>query len=176
MGAAGTGLGRLARALQVVGQVVLAFMALTICYDALMRYAFAAPTSWSLEVNGFLIVYLAVMTAADVQRTDEHIRITFFTAKLGALGRRLGAVAIGAVGAAFAGIMAWRGGMIAYQAWEYGERVSSSFGTPMVLPYAMLPVGFGVLALVFVLNAVEAWRRPDGPEATGADRESLQNV
>ena len=169
MGAAEKAFNRLIQALQVVGQVVLAFMVVTICYDAVMRYVFAAPTSWSLEVNTFLIVYIAVMTAADVQRTDSHIRITFFTDKFGAGWQRALRALVGVVGAVFCAIMAWRGGLITLQAWDYGERVSSSFGTPMVLPYAMLPIGFGALSLRFLLDIVTTWRSPEPPEHHGLE-------
>ena len=140
------------RAARVLGQVVLAFMVLTICFDAAMRYVFAAPTSWSHEVNTFLIIYVALMTAADVQRTDDHIRITFFTDRLSEVARTVIRIAIACVGVAFCGVMTWRGALTAFQAWEYGERVSSSFGTPLVLPYSLLPVGFGLLALQFALG------------------------
>ncbi|EPX76167.1 TRAP transporter small permease [Salipiger mucosus] len=156
---------------RVGGQFVLAFMVITICYDAIMRYLFTAPTSWSLEVNTFLIVYVAVMTAADVQRTDSHIRISFFSDMMGRGAQRVNRMIIGAFGVVFSGIMAWRGFLMAYQAWEYGERVSSSFGTPMVYPYAMLPLGFGLLAIRFALNILDA--------ITGRDQEDgedLQNV
>ena len=105
-----------ARLLQVLGQVVLAFMALTITYDATMRYIFAAPTSWSLEINAFLV---------------------------------------GIVGCVFCAIITWRGGLMAYDAWAYGERVSSGFGTPMWLPYGMLPIGFGALGLQFLINTLQ---------------------
>lgn len=151
-------------ALQVIGQVVLVFMTVTICYDAIMRYVFAAPTSWSLEVNTFLIIYIAVMTAADVQRTDGHIRITFFADMAGPRVQRIGRALIGLVGVAFSAIMAWRGWLMAYEAWEYGERVSSSFGTPMVFPYAMLPIGFGALAIRFLFDVIDAWRGVEPPE------------
>ena len=171
MGAARGVIGRIAQVLQVIGQIVLAFMVVTICYDATMRYAFAAPTSWSLEVNGFLIVYLAVMTAADVQRTDAHIRITFVTDRLGGAARGVVRTVIALVGVAFSGIMAWRGALLTAQAWEYGERVSSGFGTPMVLPYAMLPIGFGVLGLIFLLNLFGAWT-----DEGLTERENLENV
>jgi TRAP-type C4-dicarboxylate transport system permease small subunit len=149
---------RLIRALDVVGQAVLAFMVITICYDSVMRYGFGAPTSWSLEINTFLIIYIAAMTAADVQREDGHIRITFFASRTGPGARRAIRAAIGLAGAAFCGIMAWRGGLLTWQAAEFGERVSSSFGTPTVVPYAMLPIGFGALALQFLLEARDACR------------------
>ncbi|TMV04236.1 TRAP transporter small permease [Ruegeria sediminis] len=161
----------LERTTAVLGNIVLAFMVVTICYDAIMRYVFTAPTSWSLEVNTFLIVYVAVMTAAEVQRTDSHIRITFFADKLGATGQRINRAVISFCGLVFCAIIAWRGWLIAYQSWEFGERVSSSFGTPMVVPYAMLPIGFGLLALRFAFDLFDSLTgRP-------SDRgEDLQNV
>ncbi|MBE0620905.1 MAG: TRAP transporter small permease [Burkholderiales bacterium] len=159
MGAAVALFTRLIQALNIVGQVVLAFMVITICYDSVMRYGFGAPTSWSLEVNTFLIIYIAAMTAADVQRGDGHIRITFFASRTGPGTQRAIRAVIGLVGAAFCGIMAWRGGLLTLQAAEYGERVSSSFGTPTALPYAMLPIGFGALAIQFLLEALAACRQ-----------------
>lgn len=164
VGAARKGHSAVARAAQVLGQLVLAFMAVTVGLDALLRYFFAAPTSWSLEVNTFLIVYLAVVTAADVQRTDMHIRITFFMDKAGPTGRRIGRIFVGLVGVAFCSVMAWRGLLITLQAWEYGERVSSSFGTPMVYPYALLPVGFTLLAIQFLFDALAAGQAPHDDE------------
>jgi TRAP-type C4-dicarboxylate transport system permease small subunit len=156
--------GWLVRALQVIGQVVLAFMVITICYDAIMRYVTASPTSWSLEVNTFLIVYIAVMTAADMQRSDGHIRITFFTDKISPGAQRAVRALIGIIGAVFCAVMAWRGGLMTMQAFEYGERVSSSLGTPMVLPYAMLPIGFGALAIQFLIDVVNAMSGPLKPK------------
>jgi TRAP-type C4-dicarboxylate transport system permease small subunit len=152
--------GWLVRILQVIGQIVLAFMVITICYDATMRYVSAAPTSWSLEINTFLIVYIAVMTAADMQRSDGHIRITFFSDMAGPGVKRLIRALIGLVGLVFCAVMAWRGGLMTWQAFEYGERVSSSLGTPLVLPYAMLPIGFGALAIQFLIDVINAWRKP----------------
>ncbi|WP_211907415.1 TRAP transporter small permease subunit [Pikeienuella piscinae] len=60
------------------------------------------------------------------------------------------------VGVCFCGVMAWRGFILAHQAREYGERVSSGFGTPLVFPYAMLPIGFGALAIQFLFCAFGA--------------------
>ncbi|KAA0014449.1 TRAP transporter small permease [Billgrantia pellis] len=146
--------------------VVLVFMALTICYDAVMRHVFSAPTSWSLEVNSFLLVYLAVMGAAEAQRHDAHIRIEFFAHKLPLRAQALVGVITGLLGAIFSFVMVWRGGIMAWQAFEYGERVSSALGTPTVIPYATLPIGFGLLGLQFLLDTWRAGRRCLHPEAS----------
>lgn len=151
------GWGSILSALHGISVLVLAFMMLSICYDTFMRYTFAAPTNWGLEVNSFLIVYLAVMTAAENQRTDGHLRITFFTDKVPPRLQALSAIVTGVLGIGFSGVMAWRGGLTAFEALEYGERVSSAFGTPMAIPYALLPIGFGLLAVQFVPQVVRSF-------------------
>ncbi|MCQ0986966.1 TRAP transporter small permease [Jiella marina] len=155
----------LARILEIGGVVALAFMAVTVTYDALMRYAFAAPTSWSLEINSFLVVYLALMCAADVERRGEHIGITLLPDALRPTARRIVLGLISLIGLVFCGILAWRGWLMTHDAWVYGERVSSAFGTPNWIPYAMLPIGFGALGLQFLLNLV----RPKQPKSDGAN-------
>ncbi|WP_273206664.1 TRAP transporter small permease [Marinobacter subterrani] len=137
---------------------VLFFMMVSVCYDATMRYLFAAPTSWSLEINSFLLIYIAVVGAAEAQYHDAHIRITYFVDKMPASVRAWIAVFGGLLGAGFCAVMVWRGGEMAFDAFKYGERVSSAFGTPMVIPYGMLPVGFGALALQFLIDALKAAR------------------
>ncbi|WP_152205703.1 TRAP transporter small permease [Marinobacter changyiensis] len=132
--------------------VVLIFMMLTICYDVVMRYVFVQPTSWSLEINSFLLVYLAVIGAGEAQRHDSHIRITFFTQRLPRRGQDLVRIVTGALGLLFCSIMVWRGSLMAHDAWSYGERVSSAFGTLMVYPYALIPIGFGALGLQFLID------------------------
>ncbi|TDO09764.1 MULTISPECIES: TRAP transporter small permease subunit [Halomonas] len=140
--------------LRWTSMAVLMFMMVSICYDAIMRYAFAAPTSWSLEINSFLLVYLAVIGAAEAQRHDAHIRITFFKDKLSPRVRAAIDLATGLLGVVFCTILVWRGAIMALQALEYGERVSSSLGTPMAYPYALLPIGFAALGLQFLIDAL----------------------
>ncbi|GHC23197.1 TRAP transporter small permease [Aidingimonas halophila] len=151
---------------------VLAFMMITICYDAIMRYAFSAPTHWSLEINSFLLVYLAVMSAAEAQRRDAHIRIDYFKAKLPPRGQAVTGILTSLLGVAFCTIMAWRGGIMMLQAFEYNERVSSSLGTPIGIPYAMLPIGFGLLGLQFALDVWRESLRLMYPEDSDDNRET----
>jgi len=145
--------------LRLTAMAVLVFMMVSICYDTIMRYAFSAPTHWSLEINSFLLVYLAVMGAAEAQRFDAHIRITFFKDKLPAGLKRALEVATGLAGVLFCAILTWRGALMAAQAYEYGERVSSALGTPMVIPYALMPIGFAALGLQFLIDTLASVTR-----------------
>lgn len=97
--------------------------------------------------------------AAEAQRHDAHIRITFFKDKLPTRIRAFIDLTTGLLGMLFCIILVWRGGIMTMQAFEYSERVSSSLGTPMVYPYALLPIGFAALGLQFLIDAACAAQR-----------------
>jgi TRAP-type C4-dicarboxylate transport system permease small subunit len=172
MGTIDRALGGLTRALRLTGQAVLVFMMVSICYDAIMRYVVAAPTTWSLEVNTFLMIYLALVPAADVLRSRDHLNISFLYSRLDKVGRTISHAIISAVGVAFCAILAWRGGAMAWDAWEFGERMSTTLGTPMVIPYALLPIGFSLLTLQFLLDFIAACRG-QAPAREGGGAEAM---
>lgn len=150
--------------LRGISTAVLLFMMLSICYDALMRYFFSAPTSWSLEVNSFLIVYMAVMGAAEAQREQAHIRIDLFPESCTDRGKAIVGILISVFGIVFCAIMTWRGFIMSSQALEFGERVSSSFGTPMFIPFALMPIGFGALGIQYLFNLVDDFNKLIKPD------------
>ncbi len=147
-----SGIDGLTWGLRCAGQLALAAMVISICYDAAMRYVFSSPTLWSLEVNTFLVVFITLLPAGDILKSDMHLRITFvsdrFTAGVRQLLDGVGTV----VGILFCGFMTWKGWTMAMQAFQYNERMSTSLGTPLVIPYLFIPVGFGVLCLQYVLK------------------------
>jgi TRAP-type C4-dicarboxylate transport system permease small subunit len=135
-----TGIEGLSRVLCFSGQLALAVMVVTICYDVVMRYIFAAPTLWSLEVNTFLVVFVTLIPAGDVLRTDSHLRITFFLDKMPPRVRNWHNKLISGCGVAFCAFMTWKGYQMAMQAFRYNERLSTSLGTPLVIPYLFIPI------------------------------------
>lgn len=147
--------GRLAQGLGLIGQMALAVMVLTICYDVVMRYVFNSPTSWSLEINTFLIIFITLIPAGDVLREDSHLRIGFFISKLRPKAqnkiRRIAAV----LGILFCAVMTRNGLIMAINAFKYDQRMSTPLGTPMVIPYLIIPFGFTVLGLQFLVRLLE---------------------
>src|SRR5690606_24306507 len=96
---------RTGRWLHVSAQAVLVFMMVSISYDAIMRYAFSAPTVWSLEVNTFLLGYLALMPAAAVLRSGDQLHIVFFRERLGVATGVVVDIAVAAIGVIFCLVM-----------------------------------------------------------------------
>lgn len=131
-------------------------MVATICYDVVMRYVFAKPTSWCLEVNTFLIVFLAVFPAADVLKSDNHLKISFIPDRMSPAMRKLQKIVSSVLGILLSSVMTYQGAKMAWLAFEYNERMSTPLGTPMVIPYLFIPIGFGALALQFVVEIIIA--------------------
>ena len=161
-------IGGAARGGGILGELGLAFAVASISYDVMMRYLFAAPTNWALEINTFVLAMLSTIPAADVLRADSHIRVTFLTERMKpALGARM-PILWAAAGLFFSAIMTWKGALMAWQAWINNDRMSTSLGTPMVIPYLLLPVGFGLLFLqsaVRLATTLKAIGGVDGQKA-----------
>jgi TRAP-type C4-dicarboxylate transport system permease small subunit len=157
------GLDGLARGLRVAGQIALASMVVTICYDVVMRYIFKTPTSWSLEVNTFLVLFVTLMPAGDVLASGSHLRITFFTDKMSPRTQARLTQLGGLAGCLFCAAMTWKGFEMAWAALKYDERMSSPLGTPMVIPYMLIPVGFGVMAFYYLLSLFKRGEKTESP-------------
>jgi TRAP-type C4-dicarboxylate transport system permease small subunit len=95
--------------------------------------------------------------AGEVLRLGGQIRITFLAERLPGRARLFLEAAGNLVGATFSGVMVWQGWEMTWKAWAYNERMSTSLGTPMVIPYFFLPLGFAVLGLQYLLNLAKPW-------------------
>jgi len=153
-----------------LGILSLGFMVISITYDVILRYFFAAPTNWALEVNTFLLVFLCVVPAADVLKSGVQIRITFLTERLLAKTRNRLDFLRAIAGFLFCAVMTWKGAVMALHAWQHNDRMSTSLGTPMVIPYLFLPIGFGLLGLQYLAFLKRKKKKPEQMDGAPAAR------
>jgi TRAP-type C4-dicarboxylate transport system permease small subunit len=148
---------RLSRTVGFLGQAAMAFMVVSLFYDVMMRYLFAAPTHWALEVNTFLLLFLCTIPTADVLSSGVHIRVTFLTERMPRrIVERL-PVLRSVAGILFCAAMTWKGSVMTWQAWQHNDRMSTSLGTPMFVPYLFLPLGFILLGLQYAILLTSEW-------------------
>lgn len=168
---------RLGRLGGVLGEAAMAFMVVSISYDVVMRYVFLAPTIWALEVNTFLLVFLCVIPAADTLTAGTQIQITFLTERLPTAFQAKLPVIGNAVGVLFCGVMTWKGASMAWAAYQHNDRMSTSLGTPMAIPYALLPIGFALLGLTYAVRMVPlAAKAQAGPGQAGSPPDAGQQL
>jgi TRAP-type C4-dicarboxylate transport system permease small subunit len=96
----------------------------------------------------------------------SQIRITFLYDRLTPAVKARLDILRAAAGLFFCTIMIWKGTDMAWKAWLHNDRMSTSLGTPMVIPYLFLPIGFLLLALQYLSNVTSILRKsPAGPAA-----------
>jgi C4-dicarboxylate transporter, DctQ subunit len=139
------------RAMAVVAMVVVGVMMLTISYDVVMRYAFAAPTDWAYPLNSTGVLVATMLAVPHLYATGHHISMDLLYRALPA-GARRAADVVTTVATAFLGVVlavsAFRSMVVA---WE-GELIGAgTFNIPLWVPDAVLFVSGVFLVLVALL-------------------------
>lgn len=144
--AAGAGI---ERALDLLLAAMLAVLVGSLAWQVFGRYVLGRAPSWSEELARFLMVWVTMLGAAAVIRRDGHIAVTALADALGRRARTLFGIAsdlvvlwvawvVGTHGAALADLLSFQS--------------SPAFEVTMALPYAALPAGAALIALMVVLR------------------------
>lgn len=129
------------------------------------RYVFGMPQPWMEKVGGWLVIAVACLAAAEVQRRGEHIGVDIFTERLKGGWKRasdmVGLVSVALVGA-----------VLVAAGWETIEfsllvgMMTEVAGIPTWWMQVALPVG---AALLLVMALAQIWTalrgRPHLPSA-----------
>ncbi|MEJ8570089.1 TRAP transporter small permease [Microbaculum marinum] len=153
-------LGRLvdwmARICGALSTVLLLVILAIVTYAVVRRYVFNAPLLWSDELNGYLLVAMVMLGAAEALRRGDHIAIDLLAGRLA--GRHARALEVWGnlaviVFAAALGWSAW--GSISF-AYDFGSYSSGHLEMAMWIP--MLPVlaGSVLLMLAAAVRVVDA--------------------
>ena len=153
------------RAMAVVAMVIVGLMMLTITYDVLMRYAFAAPTDWAYPLNSTGVLVATVLTVPHLYATGHHISMDLLHRALPARARRVADV-VTTVATAFLGVVlaatAFHSMTVAYAG---GLTGAGTFNIPLWVPDAVLTLSGVFLVLVAVLF-------PPAPEGAPGEAEA----
>lgn len=138
----------LERALDALAATAVAAMAAAMFYQVFGRYVLSHAPSWSEELARYLMVWLTMLGSAAVLRAGGHITVTTLTDALPpAVQRAVLAVRDAALVSA-CGVLAWWG--TGYAAIN-GAQESAAMEIPMRIPYAALPVGAALIAVLVLL-------------------------
>lgn len=150
----------LSNALMLLGSAALFTMMFHITADVVGKYAFNRPIVGTLEtVARYYMVLVVFLPIAFVQLHRQHLMVEIFT--LGVKGRSVafldGIVAL--LGVAYTGILTWLVLGQAVHQTELNEFVSLTYFDMPVWPSRwVLPLSFGLLSLIMLLQAVVDFR------------------
>jgi TRAP-type C4-dicarboxylate transport system permease small subunit len=139
------------RAMAVVAMVVIGLMMLTITYDVLMRYAFAAPTDWAYPLNSAGVLVATMLAVPHLYATGHHISMDLLHRALPDRARKAADV-VTTVATTFLGLVltitGFRSMTVAYAG---GLTGAGTFNIPLWVPDAVLTASGVFLVLVALL-------------------------
>ncbi|HRP95644.1 MAG TPA: TRAP transporter small permease [Rhodocyclaceae bacterium] len=143
---------RLVATIDAVCVILLVVMLAVTSYQVFARYVLNSPTYWSDELVRFLLVWLTMLGSAALIRDDEHIAVDYFFNRLPRMLRVATAFVRDALTVALSGLLALYGYQLVVLA---GRASSAGLGVKMAYPYAAIPVGAALIAVVLVLARLE---------------------
>ncbi len=150
----------------IAGALILVMM-LTVVYDVLARHIFNAPTLWMIDLNEYLLPYVTFIPAAWILLKDGHVGVTLLVDRMQPRSQRKMRVATDILGLGYSAVMAWQGWLMALESLRAGHRFPTIYMWPRFPVYVIIPIGFALLCLAFLIRLLAAAGReaspPDNP-------------
>jgi TRAP-type transport system small permease protein len=158
-GGEGTGpAGGLRKVEEAVGAAVMAVICAISFANVVVRYTTDISFAFTEEYSVFLLVIMTFVGSSLAFATDRHIRIAFFTERMGRRGRRLAeTVSLLATTVVFA-LVVYYGAHFAYSQWDL-EESSPGLGNPTWIYTIWLPILATLILFRTGQCAFRLWRR-----------------
>ncbi|MEX1034614.1 MAG: TRAP transporter small permease [Sneathiella sp.] len=141
-----------------IGAIALAGMVTLYVYEVFVRYALNAPTTWTLEVVGYLLCVMIFMTAPEVTRKGSHIVIDILIANLPSSKANIvfkGLTIVSAIVCLFTAYIAANETITQF---TRGVMTNAGHPIPKGLVSIFIAYGVGVCGLLFLRQAIERTR------------------
>jgi TRAP-type C4-dicarboxylate transport system permease small subunit len=125
---------------------------LIIVHQVVVRYVFKIPTIWQVETAVYLLIAATFLGAPYGLKENAHINIDLLIIHLPAARRRKLDLLTSAIAMAFCFLLAYRGGVMWWEAFEGGWRSSSLLSVPLIYPYALIPAGMFITGLQYIVK------------------------
>ncbi len=143
------------------GVTILAMMMLLTVADVTLRYFFNKPILGSYEITEFMMTMLAAFTIGYAGMLKAHVNVDLVYTRLPERVQGMISIFTNLLCVVFFGLMFWRN---IYQSSVLREAhsVSSALSIPEFPFMFLLGIGFGIMALVFLLQLLESIAKAAG--------------
>jgi len=145
-----TSLSLLDRALKIALMLLMVLLVLSVTWQVVSRYLFAAPSSWTEEVARFVLIWIGTLGAAYAFRTNMHIGLDLLPKKLtGNAARNLRWLTLAVVILFASTVLVIGGGSLVNLTWDL-KQYSAVLGLPIAFVYSVIPLT-GLLICIYAL-------------------------
>lgn len=129
-------------------------MMLTTGYDTIMRYFFARPTIWSVELNEVFLVFITLLAGAELVKKDQHIQMDLLYTRLPGSAQRGSRILISMVGFLLCAGLFWLGLKTTISTYQGKVYAAGAFRLPLWILYGMIPLGMSWMSLEYLLRLI----------------------
>lgn len=148
----------------VVASVLLLMAALVVSWSVIYR-ALGASTFWEIEFAVYMMVTSLFLASPYCLATNGHIGVDLLGHFLPARGARVLGTVTAIIGLGVCIYLAWRGGILTFEAYERGERTESTWAPYKWPLYLAMPVGLGLTALQYIAELFRPSSAVIGPQS-----------
>ncbi len=128
-------------------------MGIDVTWQVASRFLLGAPSSFTEELAGFLLIWIGVLGGAYCLRTGSHLGIDLLVSRLPGRARRAATIAAHVLVAAFAlSTMVIGGALLVRLAFQLNQ-ISAAMGVRVGFVYLALPLA-GLLMVVFSVESI----------------------
>lgn len=140
--------------------LLLTTMVLLAALQILMRNIWGSGLPWADPSLRTIVLWLAMMGAMAATREHSHIRIDILSRFLPARAKQISSRITNLFTGVVCGLLAWHGARFVYFEWQDGMMLFDDI--PAWYAEAIIPIGFGIMAIRFLLDAAmgEQWEEP----------------
>lgn len=135
---------------------VVILMMITITYDVAARYLFNAPTTWSFEINRYMLILVVFLGGAWTLPAGGHVSVDIFTETLEEKKQRQLDLAVSIIAAVYMLVFFWQSVIFSYDAWHHGVRSTEYLAWPLWPIRFLLVIGSGALFFEYLIRIIKS--------------------
>ncbi len=155
---------RLTTALAWLAAILFAASGVMLSYEVVARYFFTRPTIWAAELSQLCLIWGCLVGMPWVLAARRHIRITACTSLLPVRVARWLEIVVLVLVAVFSTAVLVKGFDIFADSFQRGRTTGSLLDLPAWVAELSVPVGFGLLLVQSLVEAMSVFRHGLPPE------------
>ena len=140
---------------ELAGWVVVVMM-LTISYDVILRYFFNAPTTWSFEINRYMLILVVFFGSGWTLAADGHVSVDILTDRLARRKQQVMLAICAFISACYVLVFFIESIAFTVDAWENHVKSTEYLAWSLWPIRGFLVVGSGMLFLECVFRIVRS--------------------
>lgn len=144
-----TAIDAIARLMSAAARIVLVALIVLINVEVVSRYFLNSSTLIADEYGGYALVWICLLGFGEALRTGQFIAVDAFSRRFPPFGRRMSAILGSLIGLAASLLFVYATYRLVTVNFRFGTVSIQPSATPLWIPQLVLPVGFGLLCIVY---------------------------